>query len=405
MRILMVTDFYAPFLGGVEQHVRTLSGELASRGHDVAVATLGSPGLPASELDGRVRVHRVPSTTRRFRRVYSKGGRAWTPPFPDPEAVQALYDLIRHRQPDIVHAHDWLGRSFLPLKAWSRASLVVSLHYYTMSCAKKSLMYRDAVCSGPAFAKCLGCAAAHYGPAKGTSVVLGNWLAGAAERAAVDMFLPVSRAVASGNGLIGSGLPFRVIPNFLPDDVDRPRTTVGAYVAQLPPDGFSLFVGDLRRFKGIEVLLSAYAAIADPPPLVLLGKVWPETPRYLPPNVTLLQNWPNHAVMEAWRRSTLAVVPSIGPEPFGLVVLEAMAMGRPVIASGIGGIPDVVADEDTGLLVPPGNPIALRQAIERLLADPDLRERMGRSGQQRAHDFRASKIVPQIENVYASLRG
>jgi glycosyltransferase involved in cell wall biosynthesis len=403
MRILMVTDFYQPFLGGVEQHVRSLSAELVARGHEVAVATLWSEGLTEFEIDLGVRVYRIHSTTQRATRLFSHPGRRWAPPFPDPEVLWNLRHVVKREQPDIVHGHDWLARSFLPLKAWSGAKFVMSLHYYTLSCAKKSLMYHGAPCSGPGFIKCLECGADHYGALKGVPIVLGNGAMTAAEQVAVDMFLPVSQATAVGNGLVGSQLPFQVIPNFVPDDVRIPRGTAESYLAQLPSDGYLVFVGDLRRFKGINVLLRAYAGLTNAPPLVLIGKVWEETPTDFPPNVVVLKNWPNHAIMEAWRRSMVALVPSIWPEPFGIVVIEAMASGRPVIASHIGGIPDIVVDGETGLLVPPGDSEALRSAIQHLLADPELRERMGQAAKRKASEFQASAVVPHIEQVYSEL--
>jgi glycosyltransferase involved in cell wall biosynthesis len=399
----MIADFYHPFVGGVEQHVRNLSGALVARGHSVAVATLWDEGLEKHVSDGGVRVHRVRGTMQRAAPLFRSSQRRWAPPFPDPEAVAALRRIVAYELPDVVHGHDWLARSYLPLKRWSRAPLVMSLHYFTLSCAKKNLMYRDAPCSGPAFAKCLSCGANHYGPAKGVPIVTGNWAFGMAEQSAVDMFVPVSMATAVGNGLVGSSLPFEVIPNFVPDAATTPRADAGTYVDLLPPDGFLLFVGDLRGLKGLDVLLHAYSALKSAPPLVLIGKVWPETPTDLPPNVVVLKDWPNHAVMEAWRRSSLALVPSIWQEPFGMVVIEAMAAGRPVVASRIGGIPDIVVDGETGLLVPPGDSLALRGAIERLLADPSLRERMGQAARHRAVQFTASAVVPRFERLYATL--
>jgi glycosyltransferase involved in cell wall biosynthesis len=401
MRILMITDFYWPFVGGVEQHVRRLSHALAARGHQVAVATLGNDRLPRFEHDGPVRVHRLRSTTQRAAWLYKNHQRAWAPPFGDPEVTRGLMGVVSQERPEIVHGHDWLARSFLPLKASSRARFVMSLHYYTLSCAKKSLMMNHAPCAGPGLARCLRCAAEHYGLAKGVTVALANWTMSAVERAAADMFLPVSQATAEGNGLSERD-PYQVIPNFMPESPVVPAA-VEAYTVQLPDRPFLLFVGDLRPDKGINVLLAAYSALVDAPPLVLIGKVWAESPREFPPNVIVFKNWPNDAVLAAWERSLMAIVPSVWPEPFGLVVIEAMAAGRPVLASRIGGIPDIVVDGETGLLLPPGDPDALRQAIERLLADPDLREEMGRAAQTRAAMYQAAAVVPRIEQVYTTL--
>ncbi len=402
MRVLMITDAYPPIIGGVEKHVQTLSAELIARGHDVAVTTLWREGLDTFECDGAVRVHRIRGTLHRAPQLFRNPGRAWAPPFPDPELVAALRGVVAKERPMIVHGHDWLVRSFLPLKYWSQARLVTTLHYYTLTCAKKSLMYRGAPCTGPGFLKCLGCGQRHYGY-KGMPIAFGNWAMGSVERVLVDMFIPVSRATAVGNGLVDSGLPYRVIPNLIPHAINAPSDDNAPYLAQLPPDGFLLFVGDFVHDKGINVLLQAYAGLKDAPPLVLIGKPFHGSPTEYPENVVVLKNWPNHAVMEAWRRCSIALVPSIWPEPFGIVVTEAMMSGRPVIASRIGGIPDIVADEETGVLVPPGDPGALRGALARLLADKGLCKRMGAAGKERVANFHASVVVPQIEEVYRTV--
>lgn len=403
MRLLMITDFYHPFVGGVEQHVRHLGRALAERGHHVAVATLWHDNLAPQEMDGAVKVYRLRSATQRLPGLFSHPGRPWAPPFPDPAVTRQLAHIIRQEKPHIVHGHDWLARSFLPLKKHSGPKFIMSLHYYTNSCAKKNLMHNGQPCTGPAFFKCLACAAAHYRPLKGIPVALTNWFLSAAEARAVDLFLPVSQATAAGNGLTHSSYPYHVIPNFLVEKAPAPAAELAPYLAQLPPHPFFLFVGDIRRDKGIDVLLPAYAQLENAPPLVLIGKVWPETPAELPTNVTLLKNWPNEAVLAAWQRSLAAVVPSIWPEPFGIVVIEAMTAGRPVIASHIGGIPDIIDDGRTGLLVPPGNVAALSQAMQQLAADPTLRDCMGQAARQKSHHFQATTVIPRIEQIYHQL--
>jgi glycosyltransferase involved in cell wall biosynthesis len=176
-----------------------------------------------------------------------------------------------------------------------------------------------------------------------------------------------------------------------------------SYFSQLPEDGYLLFVGDLRLDKGVGVLLRAYADLQNPPPLVLIGRKCADTPSDLPENVILMDSWPHAAVMEAFRRSSLALFPSVWLEPFGIVVIEAMSMGRPVITSRIAGPAEIVVHGENGLLVPPGDAAALKQVIQRLLDDSELRERMGQGALRRAQDFRASAVVPRIEAVYRKL--
>ena len=395
----MLAQFYPPTVGGEERHVADLSAALVERGHQVAVATLWHAGLPEFETERGVRVYRIRGTAQRAEHLFSESGRRHAPPFPDPELVLALRRIVGIERPEVVHGHNWLVRSFLPLKKWSGARLVMTLHDYSLVCAKKSMLRSNAPCDGAGI-RCWGCAAEHYGAVKGTPTLIGNWVMSAFERSLVDVFIPVSQAVARMTG-VGSGRRrSRVIPNFVPDRFESNGADRDPRLAQLPDRPFLLYVGDLRRFKGIQVLLAAHAGIANAPPLVLIGRKDADTPARFPENVVVLDPLPHGAVMAAWRKSLIGLLPSIGPETFGIAALEAMAMGRPVIASRIGGLPDIVIDGETGLLVPPGDGDGLRRAIEGLLDDPALRERMGQAARQRAMEFRASAIVPRIEQVY-----
>ncbi len=400
MRILMLAQFYPPTIGGEERHVHDLSIELVARGHDVAVATLWHEGMPEFECDQGVRIHRIRSSMQRLPALFSEKGRQHSPPFPDPEALWALRRVLKCERPDIVHAHNWIVHSFTPLKAWSKARLVVTLHDTSLICAQKRFMCHGALCNGPGFLKCLGCAADHYGTAKGVPTTLANWIWGKIERQTVDMFLPVSQAMVEATQLAKHGVPYRVIPNFVPNDVGGSLSDAAPLPAQLPEGNYLLFVGDLTRDKGVEVLLRAYAEMGSQVPLVLIGRPVFDFSVSFPPNVLVLQNWTHDAVMSAWRRCTIALVPSTCLESFGIVALEAMTMGRPVVASCIGGLSDIVVDDETGFLVPPGDALALRQAIQCLLDDPARRERMGALARQRVAEFQAGTVVSRIEQVY-----
>jgi glycosyltransferase involved in cell wall biosynthesis len=407
MRILMISDFYPPFLGGVEVVVAGLSRELAARGHAVAVASLAHARAPRADSgpvagngdDGRVRVYPVRTSAQRAGGLFATSDRRWAPPAPDPEAVAGLRAVVRRERPDVVHGHDWLARSYLPLKRHGRGpAFVMSLHYYTLSCPKKNLMYRGAPCTGPALAKCLGCAGWHYGRAKGAAVVLGQRIFSRVEASRVDLFLPVSRAAAEGNGLPSAGLPYEVVPNLL--STQPAPEEHGSLLHQLPAEPFFLFVGDIRRDKGVDVLLEAYQTLHEPPPLVLIGETWGDTPDDFPRGARVLRDWPNAAVRAAMGRCLALVVPSLWREPFGMVVAEALAAGRPVVGSAIGGIPEIVRDGREGLLVPPGDAPALSRALERIARDPGQREALARDASDRAARFRPETVVPRVEAAY-----
>jgi glycosyltransferase involved in cell wall biosynthesis len=217
------------------------------------------------------------------------------------------------------------------------------------------------------------------------------------------MFLPVSQAIAESNQLTEHKTPYRIIPNFITDNLDLLSDDTHPSLAQLPQDGYLLFVGTLAYGKGVQVLLETYVEMGSQVPLVLIGPTVPDFSATIPPNVRVLQSWPHAAIMSAWKHCRIALVPSIDLDAFPTVALEAMAMGRPVIASSIGGLPDIVVDGETGLLVPPGDRRALREAIQSLLDDPMRCERMGAQASQRVAQFRTKSVVPLIEQVYHDL--
>jgi len=398
---MMITYGYPPVIGGAEQHIRNLSAELVTRGHDISVVTLWHEDLPEFEMDQGVRVYRIRGTVHRIAKlIFKEPGRVYAPPFPDPEMMVAIWNIIRKERPEIIHAHNWLLHSFLPLKSFSGAKVVDSLHSYGLVCAKWNLLYKDeGICSGPGFMKCLDCAREQYGN-KTLITVAGRRLTQFSEYKKIDRFLPVSPAVADGNALTNGNFPVEVLPNFIPDDVASRRNDAASCLDDLPGEGFILFVGALTAKKGIYVLLDAYIKLDNPPPLVLIGSTWRDTPSDFPHNVTVLRNWPHDAVMSAWNRCIIGVTPSIWPEPSPTVVIEAMAMGRPVIGSRIGGITQQIVDGETGYLVTPGDSEELRQALECLLVNVESRERMGQAAKEKVKEFFASSIVARVEEIY-----
>ncbi len=167
-----------------------------------------------------------------------------------------------------------------------------------------------------------------------------------------------------------------------------------------------LQVGDVVADKGVEVLFEAYRSLATPPPLVLIGRIDDERRRALPQGAIAVGPWPHDLVLEAWRRSLFGTMPSLCLDACPTVTFEAMAAGKPVVASALGGLLDQVSDGVTGLLVAPGDSAALGQAMARLASDPALVERMGAAARQRFEsEFRADIVIDRIESVYRRQAG
>jgi glycosyltransferase involved in cell wall biosynthesis len=407
-RVLLATDAYPPLLGGADRAVQLLGNELWSRGHRVEVATAWQPNLPAYEDDGHIPVHRLRDSTSRVRFLSANPYKHGLPPLPDPEATWRIHRLIRTFQPDIVHSYGWITYSCAVALWRSPIPLVVSMRDYGNVCSVRTMMHHNRdICSGPGISKCLSCATDFYGPVKGPIAVAGvlggrrplvRRLAGlhynsSYMREIMHRHLLGDRDVDSGPP------PEAVVPTFRDDSRDSPPDH--EILARLPDEPFILFVGALRRVKGVPLLLDAYEKLREPrPPLVMIGTREIDTPPEIPAGVLILESVPHGTVMAAWERALFGVFPSIWPEPFGNVVHEAMSRGCPSIGTAPGGHRDMITDEENGLLVSAGDAEQLVAAMQRLVDDSSLRERLGRSAAIRARDFTAESAMPKILRLY-----
>lgn len=401
MRILAVSDFYPPVFGGMQRHVQTLSRELVRRGHDVAVAALEHPGSPPFELDEGVRVYRIGGFNRVLKPFYQSPERPFHPTVPDPGVMFALRRVLLQEQPDIVHARGWIIYSALALKRFSNAAMVVTMHDYGLVCAKRTLLHRGAICSGPAYVKCVKCAAKPMGWGKSLGVTSGLRLSRPLH-GEVDRYIALNTGLAAAcAGRPGTrGKRVDVIPSLVPDRIVQvaeaaPRPDF------VPADAdYLLYVGGVDQHKGLDVLLRAHAELEHRVPLVIVATPPVDNVPDLATDVAFVEGADHDIVMGAWAHCLLGVVPSTWAEPFGQVAVEAMTCGKAVVASELGGLADIVDDGKTGLLVPPGDHRALRLALDGLLADPSRRAAMGEAGRRRARRYFASAVAAQIEGVY-----
>jgi glycosyltransferase involved in cell wall biosynthesis len=195
----------------------------------------------------------------------------------------------------------------------------------------------------------------------------------------------VSETVAAG--VRAAGVDVVVIPNGVrvPDEVGKPAE---------PPE--VLYVGRLSPEKNVDTLVDAVGDLN----LVVAG----DGPlRERVPNA--LGSVPHGEVERLLARATVVVAPC-EREGFGLAAAEAMAFGRPVVAAAGGALLDLVADGETGLLVPPRDAAAMRDAVERLLAEPELRERLGGAARARARErFDWDTVIERTLEVYGSAAG
>jgi glycosyltransferase involved in cell wall biosynthesis len=206
--------------------------------------------------------------------------------------------------------------------------------------------------------------------------------------------------------------------SLIPNPID---TELFAPAGTEPTRPSILFVGRFSREKGAEVLIDSIPPLLAALPdlsFTLAGESGPgEDGR---PLVEVLlekartckaadrirwnNNLPYDQLPRLYRESTLAVLPS-EYESFSLVCAEAQASGIPVVASNAGGIPEVVEDGKTGLLVPPGDGDAITRAITSLLKNPEKRARMGQRGRERAvRRWSYDAVAPLLESFMARLK-
>lgn len=195
--------------------------------------------------------------------------------------------------------------------------------------------------------------------------------------------------------------PLAVIPNgvctetFYPAPADAKRS---------PGPLRLVYVGRLAdRRKGARVLLEAYAALRarrDDVELTMVGEAQGFGERPQLPGLRYAEQLSNDELAEAFRHSDALVAPATGQESFGMILVEAMACGKPVVCSDIPGYMGVVRPEGT-LVAPPGDAVGLAAAIERLLAlSPEVRQQMGRDNHAYAQRFAWDALVHEVRREY-----
>lgn len=352
MKVVIVTPYSWTTPGGVNSHVEGLAGALRRRGSQVRILA------PA---DGPVPRGVVPV------------GRSIGVPFNGSVARLAFGPRVAARvrrhllalDPDLVHVHEPFAPSVgLLAVLGARVPVVATFH----ADAPASRLYRAARPALRAIrARLAGCIAVSPAAAATVARVLGE--------------SPV------------------IIPN---------GVSVARFAGVGPPDPESatvVFLGRLERRKGAHVLVAAVPglAAAHPGVRVLIGGDGPER-RALEAVATscveLLGAVPSGELARLAERASVLCFPSLGGESFGVVLLEAMAAGRPVVASRIPGYAGVLRDGVEGILVPPGDPEALATALGAVLGDPERARAMGERGRARAASFDWEALAGRVEDVY-----
>lgn len=413
MRVLQAHKFFFPHAGAetVLFHTRAL---LERRGHRVIDFAMEHPDNLPSPYAAYFPPRREYNDADRGRvsRIVDAAASVYSP-----AARRQMRRLIEEARPDIAHLHlvyHQLTMSIVDELDAAGIPTVMTLHDYKIACPAH-ILFRD----GHRCTLCIDGRPEHVVRHRCVKGSLPASVLAAAEARLVrarnsfdkvDVVIGPSRFAASV--AVRTGLPserVHAVPNFLPDD------EIGQPIHEMAADARFFFAGRLEDVKGVRELLDVFSSPPGGSKLVLAGaggdlEAEVIAAAHANPAVEYLGRLSRAEVLSELRRSRAALVPSIWDENYPMSLLEARACGIPVIATEVGGLPDMVSSGIDGYLVPPRDPGAIREAVASLTADRDGAHKMGQHGHQRllrdnseaAHYERLMGIFQQAQQVRAS---
>ena len=396
----MLAQFYPPMIGGEERHVRNLSVELASRGHEVHVACLDVGQPPV--VDPGVTVHALPNVGVKVPALYPTADRPLALPIPDPYVSRALSRLVASVRPDVVHAHNWIINSYLPLSAARRLPLVYSLHDYSHVCPTKRLMFEDAPCSGPGLRKCFACTTDWYGAGRGPVIQSMVRSGRPIRNRVVDVFTPVSTFVGKANELPNRASGGRWSRTSCRTRCCRGRPSRATRSCRPATTSSSPETSRTRR-GSTRCSRRTHSWTRTPGPSCSWSDARRWTSRRCLPAPGPGRSWDHERVVSGFAHARAAVLPSKWPDPCPTTVLEAMALGAPLVTTHMGGIADMVTHEESALVVPPGDVAATAAALTQISTDPALGGRLATQARIEVQRYLQSRVAADFEEIYASL--
>ncbi|MFZ9142012.1 MAG: glycosyltransferase family 4 protein, partial [Candidatus Limnocylindrus sp.] len=362
MKIGIVTPYAYPMPGGVNDHVGSLYRVLRARGHDVRIITSSHGLQKASEAD----IIRV--------------GKGFSVPFNgsmgtitlSPTYLAQMRAILERERFDVLHYHE----PFVPFLSLVTLTLSTSVNIGTFHAfGGLSISYE--------FGKrMLG----HY-----AGKLHGRIAVSPAARHFISRYFPGE---------------YKIVPNGVEPGRYQRAVPIARYRDGVPN---ILFVGRMEPRKGLIHLLRAFRKLQRDGVrarllLVGTGPGEREARRYVLTrqleDVEFLGRVPEGQKAQLFKTADIYVSPATGRESFGIVLLEAMSAGAPIICSDIHGYRGVVRRERDGILVEPGNADALAASIRRLIDDPQLRAQLSRAGEERAQLFTWERVGQAVEEYY-----
>ena len=375
MKIAFISPYDFPYPGGVTEHIVGLANGVKKRGHEVHILAACSGYQGEGHPDTTTITQKVTSIA-----IGGTVARVGLSPW----SYCRIKKLLRQKAFDIIHLHEPLtpGMTWFALMQTYALPHTVTIGTFHAYHERPNWFYAR---GRPFFGKFFS---------------------------RLDRLIAVSPAARDFAFQMFPG-DYQIIPNGV--DLERFGCRGKARAGNRGPAADNkltlLFVGRLDKRKGFLNLLDAFLKIKPKYPYLQLKVVGPfeakDTQSYLDiaqthhvTDIEFVGYVSPERLPKIYHSADIFCAPSIGFESLGIVLLEAMAAGLPVVASSIAGYRSVITDGQEGLLVPPQHPESLARALSRLIDDSQLRQEMGRRGRQRANQYSWDHIVDRVLKVY-----
>ena len=373
MRVALCTDYFYPSIGGVQSHIAGLASELERRGHEAVIL---AKQVRADLLNGST------LTLQSHKKVFYVKSIFPLPIILVPPRPAEIREVITRGRFDIVHAHHaFTPTSLLSISSAEKLRVPSILTNHTIFLASDAKHI--------------------WVPASYVLYPYRRYINKA------SLITAVSRAAAKFIEHFAKGKEIIVVPN----GVDVERFTFVAVKTSLLEEPTILYVGRLAYRKGLHVLVRAIPLVLKEIPdaqLLIVGEGYMDSflkmlikSLNLEENVKMLGFISDENLPELYASSHLFVLPSLHCESFGVTLLEAMASGRPIIASNVGGIPEVIEDGVTGLLFRRGDAQDLADKIIKVLNDNKLARTLAFNARKLVKErYSWTVIANKVEDLY-----
>lgn len=367
MKIAILVPLFPPkWLGGTEIATWNIAKHLATRGHEVHVITSLDEGLPQESIEDGFHIHRIPRQKVKFLGIIL----FWV----------RIFWLLKKIKPDIVHAQSIpvgipgvLARKILrrPCVVWGRGSEIYLPWRFKEVISKLALRNADAV------------------------IALTE-----------DMKREIRKICDKDIYVIPNGVDLERFENLSRENIRRKLEITNE-------QKIVIFAGTLRPIKGVKYLIQAMNIIRQKNTKASLMLIGDGEERQsleelvkesnLGDCVTFVGQVPNEEVLEYMAASDVFALPSLS-EGFPIVSLEAMASGLPIVATKVGGLPEIIKDGENGFLVEPRNPGQIAERALLLLNNDKLRQRISGNNKEKVKEFSWENVVCRLEGLYRSLQ-